>query len=218
MEKQEIQIPEFMKEKHYIDRTKKDEIKVVSFMNTNNYRNINTIPEIIKRLENPNLSRLERRELETKLKNLQIRNTKDLDGKKKIIQDKKQQKKNIKLTAKKIVIYAGLVSMITAGTVKGIKMYHDYQEHKEAVEFVKENYDVEYKIHEIKEGETFTSIAEDVHETLPEPVQEAYSSKKIANDMAEKNRIRNRDAIYYGDSLYVPEYVLKEEVDQSKTY
>ena len=218
MEKQEIQIPEFMKEKHYIDRTKKDEIKVVSFMNKNNYRNINTIPEIVKRLENPSLSRIERRELETKLKNLQIRNTKDVSSKKKIIQDKKQPKKNIKLTAKKIVIYAGFATMITVGTIKVVKIYQDYLEHKEAVEFVKENYDVKREVYEIKRGDTFTSIAEDVHESLPEPVQEAYSAKKIANDMAEMNRIRNRDDIKYGNNLYVPEYVLKEDGDQLKTY
>lgn len=218
MEKQEIQIPDFMKEKHYVDRTKKDEIQVVSFMNKNNYRNINTIPEIVKRLEDPSLSRIERRELETKLKNLQIRNTKDVSSKKKIIQDKKQPKKNIKLTAKKIVIYAGFATMITAGTVKGIKMYHDYQEHKEAVEFVRENYFNTIREYEIKKGQTLTSIAEDVYNNLPEDVQKATSVSSLMNEIAKLNNMINPNDIKYGEYIWVPKYKSIDEMEQSKTY
>lgn len=194
MAQKEIEVMNFMKEKCYVD-----------------------IEEMQQKLEDPNLPAIERRRLEAYLKNFQIRVMPSIEKKQSIIapvsyvRDKKNTESR-KKHATNIKIKAGIVLLLAATAVGGIKLQHDAKEKR--IETLR-SYDKTFSMVDINYGDTLTSIAEAVYQTYPQDVKNYITLQNLIDEIMYSNHLMDEDKIIAGHNIVVPYYSEPKEKQEN---
>lgn len=182
-------------------------------------------------LTNENLNPIVRKTWETRYKNymllqknmsekeyymqeLTVDNNSRVISRERIEQMKKEKEKSLHF--RKIMVRAGMVGLLLAGSGIGLKVYHDVK--VKPIKIVNENYNYIPTTIVVSEGQTLTSIATELYANYPEDVQNIKSLNDIIDELVKMNNLKDRNEIREGQKLFVPTYSLKEEVDNSKNY
>lgn len=209
------------------------EIQVFDFMKQNNlyidYQNID-INDIERKLENDNLTAIERRRLEAIHKNCMLLKKDAFTDKTNFLEDETRREfrkkrleemKKVKektLHARKILIRAGIITLLASGGIGGLKIYHDTQ--IKPIEIINEKYDKTYSSIEVEKDQTLTDIAEKIYESYPDDVKKVKTINDLINEIVNTNHIEDPNKIRSGQTLIVPSGYVEsiDEISNDKTY
>lgn len=210
------------------------EIEVVSFVSSNEkpydaYKKVD-IEAIENSLENDNLTPMERRKLEVIYQNCLLLQKNSFNEKTRFLEEKTKselrarriqemkQEKEKTLHARKIVIRAGIIALLAAGSIGGIKLYHDTQ--IKPIKILNEEYDKIYSSVTVENGQTLSEIAKEIYKNYPQDVKDVRTLDDLINEIANMNHIENINDIRQGQMLVIPkQYVeAEDEISTDKTY